>query len=109
MESLARMQHLSTEYGNQCTSSSNFAGHRDCPEQACTYIRERLSDGTVQCLSYMLAFRVPSRCDAKQQAAIHCVDLPLLSMFLWWDLAVSAIGASVACTCRVYKAQHMHA
>ena len=42
-ESLARTQHLFTDYGNQCTSPE-FAGHRDCPEQACTYIDERLSE-----------------------------------------------------------------
>lgn len=58
MESLAKTQHLSTEYGTKCNSSSDFARHRDCPVQACMYIDERLSEGTMSCLSYMLAFHV---------------------------------------------------
>ena len=46
----------------------------------------------------------------QQQAAIHCVDGSAPPQHvLWWDLAVSAIDVNVACTCRVYKAQHMHA
>lgn len=37
-----------------------------------------MSEGTVQCLIYMLAFHVPML--GEQQAAIPCVDLPFRSI-----------------------------
>ena len=67
MESLAKTQHLSTEYATKCSSSSDFARHRDCPGM---YVHRR---------DVVLELHAGVSC-CEQQAAILCVDLPLLGI-----------------------------
>lgn len=73
MESLAKTQHLSTEYATKCSSSSDFARHRDCPGM---YVHRR---ETVRRNYVVLELHAGVSC-CEQQAAILCVDLPLLGI-----------------------------